>query len=424
VKSLEEYIDSEIRAAEAGPRDLAPGECRSDDGVPCGLCHAMRLEYRVEIAAKQRALARFWSEQIPWCPADPIVPSPRGREYRTVTKRKVFSARREIRLGLIGPSDHPRPGGIPVVRCAIEPAEHSALYAAHAEPLNAPWCAALRDSLVYVVIKGSYRRATIIWNVREITPGVIRSANTLSKSLTRAHGDLINGVLLYRGDDDGRYYLGSRDPGGKPDLRKLYGRPDILARVGDRTFLYPPLSFSQVNSSMVETFVAHAYSLLEPAKEETLYDLYCGYGLFALSFSAAVRQVIGAEVSPASIAAARANAREQGARNCRFVCANIGVETLRTVMGEFHRRAAVILDPPRGGTAPGVIEAVAERQPARVLHIFCNSDLLGPDLKLWGSHGYRALRAVPLDMFPGTSEVETLVLLRPHSQGKSSKGIS
>ncbi len=71
-----------------------------------------------------------------------------------------------------------------------------------------------------------------------------------------------------------------------------------------------------------------------------------------------------------------------------------------------------------------MIEAIAARRPSKVLHIFCNSDLIVPDLSRWKTAGYRAQRAVPLDMFPGTPEVETLVLLRPEDQGKISKGTS
>lgn len=424
MQRLEEFIASEIQSAHRPPRPLQQGECASNDGTPCGLCHAMALEYPDECTLKQRALARFWSQHLGAHPLDPLVASPRGRSYRTVTKRKAFPTRTGIRLGFVGPSGHGRPGGIPVARCAIEPESHAALYAAHEETLNAPWCAALRDSLAYVVLKGNYRRVTVIWNVRQIAPAVTRAANALSKSLTRSFGDRINAVFLYEGSDEGRYYLGTRNPAAKPDLRKLYGNPDVLTQVGGRTYLYPPLSFSQVNESMMETFLARARSLLGLRGQETLFDLYCGYGLFALSLANAARQVIGVEVSHASIAAARANARQQGIRNCRFFCSDIRADWIERTMPDVHGETVVVLDPPRSGTAAGVLQALARRAPSRVLHIFCNSDLLPPDLQCWTENGYRVVRATPLDMFPGTPEVETVVLLQPQAYGRSSKGMS
>jgi tRNA/tmRNA/rRNA uracil-C5-methylase (TrmA/RlmC/RlmD family) len=76
----------------------------------------------------------------------------------------------------------------------------------------------------------------------------------------------------------------------------------------------------------------------------------------------------------------------------------------------------VILDPPRRGTSKGVIEAVAARTPSRVLHVFCNPDVLATELQRWFVCGYDILRVVPFDLFPGTDEIETMVLLGPRSQ--------
>jgi tRNA/tmRNA/rRNA uracil-C5-methylase (TrmA/RlmC/RlmD family) len=179
-----------------------------------------------------------------------------------------------------------------------------------------------------------------------------------------------------------------------------------------------------VNGSIIETFVGQSRALLGLRREETLLDLYCGYGLFALSLAGEVRRVIGAEMSAAAIAAAKANAEVRGARNCRFVRVDLTADAIPPLMESIRSPSAVILDPPRKGTGAGVIEAIAARRPSKVLHIFCNSDLIVPDLSRWTMGGYRAQRAVPLDMFPGTPEVETLVLLRPEDQGKISRGTS
>jgi len=81
------------------------------------------------------------------------------------------------------------------------------------------------------------------------------------------------------------------------------------------------------------------------------------------------------------------------------------------VMRDATPKSSVLLDPPRKGTAPGVIEAIASKHPERVLHIFCNIELIADDLKCWLSCGYRPTAAVPIDMFPGTASMEILVLL-------------
>jgi tRNA/tmRNA/rRNA uracil-C5-methylase (TrmA/RlmC/RlmD family) len=73
----------------------------------------------------------------------------------------------------------------------------------------------------------------------------------------------------------------------------------------------------------------------------------------------------------------------------------------------------VVLDPPRRGTEIGVIGAVANRAPAKVVHIFCNIDIIPAELEQWKRVGYQTSKIVPLDMFPGTPNLEVLVLLEP-----------
>ncbi|HNF85922.1 MAG TPA: class I SAM-dependent RNA methyltransferase, partial [bacterium] len=70
-----------------------------------------------------------------------------------------------------------------------------------------------------------------------------------------------------------------------------------------------------------------------------------------------------------------------------------------------------VLDPPRTGTAPGVIEALAKATPDRVVHIFCDIERLPHELKRWRLNGYRAAHIVPVDLFPATDNVEVIILL-------------
>ncbi|HNX24844.1 MAG TPA: hypothetical protein PKG60_12425, partial [Spirochaetota bacterium] len=85
----------------------------------------------------------------------------------------------------------------------------------------------------------------------------------------------------------------------------------------------------------------------------------------------------------------------------------------------------VILDPPRNGTAPGVIAAIAERNPELVVHIFCGVETIPGEIEQWKHAGYQSVRCIPLDMFPGTPDVEVMVLLkRVHSPNTSSRSKS
>jgi tRNA/tmRNA/rRNA uracil-C5-methylase (TrmA/RlmC/RlmD family) len=198
-----------------------------------------------------------------------------------------------------------------------------------------------------------------------------------------------------------------------PEVRKVFGKNLLFLRVGELPFLYPPMVFSQVNESLLESFVAGARTLLSPTGTETLYDFYCGYGLFGLSLAPFVRRVIGAESSHLAVAAAAENARRQKVSHARFVRTLLSAESAGTVTARSPANALMLLDPPRSGTAPGVIEALAGRHPRRVVHVFCNMEILSGELDRWKKAGYRPEQAIPFDMFPGTPELEMMVLLTP-----------
>jgi len=373
----------------------------------------MTLTYETEVRLKAEAAARFWSSVAGAVPLAGLVPSPRGRAYRTVSKRKVFRVRGALRFGLIGPADNPRPAGIPVQHCAIEGDTHAALYHVIEESLQEHAASPLADLLQYAIIKGNYHEQTILFNVRAITPALLRAVNRISRTLTAQFGKLVAGVFLFEGESDGRYYLTPREHRGVPVVRKVFGKSLLFLRIGNRPFLYPPLAFSQVNESLLEPFVAGARMLLAPAGRETLYDLYCGYGLFALSLAPLVRRVVGAEASHLAVAAATENARRQKVPHARFIRTLLNADSAGTVTARSTADALMLLDPPRSGTAPGVIETLAGRFPRRVVHVFCNMEILAGELERWKKAGYLPEQGIPFDMFPGTPALEMMVLLAP-----------
>ncbi len=412
MKPFEEYLSTGVRAAAPTPRELPRGECQSPKGLRCKLCHAVTIDYPAELYIKNKALQEYWKSLRLGFPLDPLVPSPLGRNYRTTTKRRAFALREGVRLGLISPDERGELRPFPVVQCAIEPEAHAAIYALVQDTIAKPYAKRLAKHLSYVVIKGNYEEQTVIFNVREINAEVIKAANTLSKSLTHRMPAII-GVFLYEDDSSPQYYMGTKNEKRMPKFKKLHGKQELFQRVMGKGFLYSPLSFSQVNQSILEKLVERAGSLLKLDGNNALFDLYCGYGLFALTLAEKTKSVIAAEVSAASIESAIGNAKRQKTSNVRFIRNDINEESIERIMHSCTKRDAVLLDPPRKGTSSGVIECIAAKRPERVLHIFCEIDLLPKELKRWEKSGYKAVRAIPFDMFPGTPSVETMVLLNP-----------
>jgi 23S rRNA (uracil1939-C5)-methyltransferase len=143
-------------------------------------------------------------------------------------------------------------------------------------------------------------------------------------------------------------------------------------------------------------------------------DLYAGGGLFALPLARRGHRVLGVEENPAAVEAGRRSQRLNGldGRTCRIVRAR--VETLRAT-----RAQAVVLDPPRRGCAERVLHAIArEVRPDVVVYVSCDPDSLARDLDAWfravprGAPSYRIYSVQPLDMFPHTPHLETVVTIR------------
>ncbi len=408
--SFQAHLRAAIASARIPPRVLAEGECRTSRGHICNLCNASTLNYTDETLAKNHALLSFWKEARLQPRLEPLIPSPRGRSYRTVTKRKVFHNNRGIKLALINPTEL---GHMPVHvgECVIEPPDHNRLYRHIEQVLNTPRMSSLANVLSYVIIKGDYQDQSVILNVEEL-PDAPKQVNDLSKSITR-HVASVTGVFLFEGDADDAYYLGSKRGTPEQQLRKVYGKTGLHFDLGERRFIYSVLSFTQVNHSAAKHLVETARSMLKPRTSMQLFDLYCGYGLFSLSLASEVQHVIGIDGSRSSINDAIGNARGMGIHNARFHCVNLTKETTRNALRTMKPDDLILLDPPRNGTAHEVIEEISARSPARVVHLFCNIDGLPEEVRRWQQCGYEMRRSVPVDMFPGTFEVEVVVLLEP-----------
>lgn len=377
----------------------------------CNLCYAATLNYRDEVRIKNDALQTFWLKRFPHVPLHPLVPSPRGRAYRTTTKRKVFQTRTGISLGLIDPSESSFSGSFTVLRCAIEPDEHAEIYSTLQVSLRKSYAGPLAEHLRYVIIRGSYDEFTVLFNVRETTPELRKAANTLSKALTRASSNVV-GLFLYEATGRDRYYMESPDHQPGRSLTRIFGQKDLYQKIAGRPFLYSPASFSQVNPSVAELMISTAAHPLLQEGNGTLVDLYCGYGLFSLSLARHVREVVGVEVSPESVQSAIANAKRQRVSNVRFIRSDINASTIVRIMKGFTRHDSVLLDPPRGGTSNGVIEAVAAKEPQRVVHIFCNVEIMEREISRWTSSGYKFTEGHAFDMFPGTPTAEIVAYLK------------
>jgi 23S rRNA (uracil1939-C5)-methyltransferase len=364
------------------------------------------------VQTKNAAIKEFWDSLEIGIPIEPIVPSPLGRNYRTVSKRKFFVSRDKYVLGLIGVDDESNKSfAMNIAECVIEPKEHNEIYQKIQTYLQLPQKNDMGAMFNYVIVKG-ISELSIIFNVNDNSSFARKELNQLSKYLTK-HISKISNVFVFVDEERSRYYLSSGSKqSGKIILQKIFGKAKIFHAALGKKFLHSPLSFSQTNHSILEEFISSAAQMLDLQSNDTLYDLYCGYGLFSLCLSGKVHEAIGIELSHQSIEDAKENAVRNKIANARFYSANISEESLPRFFKQHKQHTKILLDPPRNGTSEEVIEFLAAEEPERVVHIFCNSAIIGKELTRWKNSGYSIVKAVPFDMFPGTNEIEVMVELK------------
>lgn len=183
---------------------------------------------------------------------------------------------------------------------------------------------------------------------------------------------------------------------------------DILCGVRIRL---SPLSFYQVNRNGAELLYRKAAEYAALTGEETVLDLYCGAGTIGLSMAGNAKKIIGVEIIPEAVRDAKNNAEANGIANAEFFCgdAKAAVKMLRD---RGIKPDTVILDPPRKGCDREVLECVGEMNPQKIVYVSCDVSTQARDCAVLRELGYETLEATPVDMFPRTVHVETIVLLQ------------
>lgn len=364
------------------------------------------LAYPDELALKRNAFERFWSAaKLPGRP-EAVVAAPRPRGYRTTSKRRALTRKGGVALVFPGLAHDARTPSL------LDAPEHGPVYDWLRGRLARPPAAPLARVLTHAIVRGSARGLAVILNLAAFDGPVVRAAKRLGEELDAA-GLGVRSAFLYLDPTASDYYLEARRPAGRLSWKRLFGPEHLTTEVGGVSLRYPPTAFAQVNDAMVPVMVETARVLLSPLAGHRLLDLYCGYGLFSCTAGGDAAEVVGADHDGPAIEAARGNARHvlRGVRT-RFVAGRIDGTFLEERLPRSDGGAEVLLlDPPRLGTADGVAEAVAARGPERVVHVFCGTDEVPRELQAWARAGYRARRAVPLDLFPGTNGLETFVQL-------------
>lgn len=198
------------------------------------------------------------------------------------------------------------------------------------------------------------------------------------------------------------------------EKEKVYhGKGFITEKLGAYTFHISANSFFQTNTLQAERLysVAKEFASLKPT--DVVYDLYSGTGTIAIFLSDAVERVVGIEVVQSAIDDAQRNCELNRVNNCFFLLGDLKDKLTKdsSWLAEHPKPTVVVIDPPRSGMHPKVVEKVVKLSPERIVYVSCNPSTQARDAKLLSESGYKLKTIQPVDMFPHTDHIETVALL-------------
>ncbi len=191
----------------------------------------------------------------------------------------------------------------------------------------------------------------------------------------------------------------------------IWGADYLMASIGHLDYAISPGSFFQVNPGQTKVLYDLVREALQLTGKETLLDLYCGAGTIGLYLASDAKEVIGVETFAAAVEDARYNAQLNGIDRSTFYVGR-AEKVLPELVNKHGSIDGAVLDPPRKGCDQSLLETLAAAQIPKICYVSCNPSTLARDLSILADLGYSAGSVQPVDMFPWTRHVETIVLLQ------------
>jgi 23S rRNA (uracil1939-C5)-methyltransferase len=367
---------------------LAPAAERRASPCPyaprCGGCAHQEMDYAAQLRLKEAVLADALARSsVPWDRPVPVGASPETG-WRTRASFHLAPGPSGLRLGLYEEGSH-RVVDLEVCLQLSEGLNRTARSILEALRPRPAWASMVRAVDLAESGDGS-RRVACLHVAGDVGLGAPLAA--LAGEVPWLTG------LAVAGEGGGRAVV-------------LSGEPYVESAVDGITFRSHVGSFFQGNRHLVEP-LARAVLDGVPVGGNVL-DLYCGVGLFALLAARRGAVVRGAESNAQAVDDATVNAARARIKDVRFEALDVAAALKSWPVNEGE---AVILDPPRTGAGPAVVEALAARRPGAIVYVSCDPPTLGRDLRDLIGRGYLLEDLRAFDLFPDTFHIETVAVLR------------
>ena len=373
----------------------------------CGGCQLRNLTYEEQIRLKRSEVIKLIGR---YCRVAPVVAMEDPERYR-YKAQAAFARHRGVTVaGIYRSSEHTV---VPVKRCMIQEAEcdeviQTVISLARSLDISIFNENTLKGGLRHVQVRKGFNSLQIMAVLVTGDEKVARLDELVSLLVQKMPS--VTTVIQNVNPKFTNMVLGEKN-------RVLYGAGYIEDLIDGMRFRISPGAFYQVNPKQTGRLYALAVEAMGLSGSETVFDAYCGTGTIGLLASRSAGRVIGVESVAAAVGDARRNAEMNGVSNAEFYCADAGEFALE-LAASGEKIDVLVMDPPRTGSDIKFLRSVAALAPKRVVYVSCNPETLARDLRFLTSHGYKAKSAVPVDMFPFTRHVETVVLMTRTDAGK------
>ncbi len=366
----------------------------------CGGCQLQNMTYEKQLSFKQvkviRLLGRF-------CHVDEIIGMDEPFHYRNKVQAAFGMRNGKIISGVYQSSTH---NIVPVDDCLIEDVVADRIIVTvrklaesfKLKPFNDT---TMKGFLRHVLVKRGFVSGQVM--VALVTAsGAFPSQRSFVNALLGKHPEITT-IVRNINDKHTSLVLGERS-------ETLFGDGYIEEQLCGLTFRISPKSFYQINPVQTEVLYNKAVEFAALTGTERVIDAYCGTGTIGLIMSKQAGEVIGVELNKDAVRDAKSNAAANGVKNIQFFCGDAG--RFMVDMAEARESADVVItDPPRAGCSLDFLRSLIKLAPKRVVYVSCNPETLARDLGFLTRKGYKAVKIQPVDMFPFTEHVETVVLL-------------
>lgn len=375
----------------------------------CGGCQLQNLDYKEQLAHKERTCIRLLGK---FCRVEPIIGMENPYHYRNKVQA-AFGTTRAGRIisGIYQSSTH---NIVAVDSCMTEDEIADRIIVDIRRLLRDFKMTTYnevtgRGFLRHVLVKRGFQTGEVMVVLVTGTP-IFPARNNFTRALLKLHPEITT-IIQNVNDRYTSMLLGQNE-------KTLYGPGYITDILCGLRFRISAKSFYQINPVQTEVLYGKAMEFAELTGKETVIDAYCGIGTIGMVAAKNAEQVLGVEVNRDAVRDARENAKLNRVKNIRFVCADAG-DFMVDMANAGEHCDVLFMDPPRAGSDTAFLSCALTLAPRRIVYVSCNPETLARDLNFLTKRGYRAEKIQPVDMFPHTDHVETVCLLTREKSVKS-----